>query len=865
MAQTIKFEYELDRSATRPLTDSWKESKSNSRVRILVKVEGAETDRVDWSPDMDFIRREVDEQGNEDFFIEDGGDSVITSDLKSLQSMFERAGIRAAIMLGRTVGFEGPDGQNYVDGDPYPKEADPNQEGEDPTPANAPTEDEEEGGIIEPVEAIEPIAGITPIDAGLLPTTQPTLAPLRQGVGLNDAVAPDDVATANTDRPEEKVIDNNAFNYTGSPLGLIISNSAAEFSKRNFIINQGNSAEGGKTLSPNPLNTDLAASELHQDSVYDISTNNIIDKLSAYPSLALKWADFAYCRDFGVYPNNRLVVCRRFSSPQTDDLTFVKDSSGPISTIVTWIDDTANLLEFSFGEEWTDAGVSFIELLNEVGDDMGMKFAKLGDIFARAVNLVPMPGATELLQRRILEKLGVIGDSTTSEMIPSGTPNLIKESRQRKLIKEDSPGSGLVGKFNIKVKCAWEQKFISGVDPTLIYYEILHTILSFGGSQAVFYLGKKSNLGGLGKLLDRFSKPGGVIDVIKEVMNAFKDEIVAVADKITKAIKELFNGENPPKDAEVDQNDADAVKQAEEDAKAADQEAEKQRQKTLNDAVGQVESIVTSFVETIVKKYRVRALGIVTSLTGLPSTPWHVTIGNPLRPILSSGDMECSNVSVNLGPQLSFNDLPSYIECEFTLTSARNLGIDEIMSKLNCGSIRISDEAPSFWNFYDDKPKTVPEQPATQSATQSTTADVANTEGPSGPLSNEVLDALPNVEGQGVLTPEAAIEIAAQSKVGNEITTNGVSLNPDPNSAEVLLGKVEPPLGDEYTVKAGDSISKIAKNKLGPNASQSEILAETKRIIALNNNKNPLEVDGIVNTNSQSDPDFIRPGDKLFI
>ncbi len=86
MGQTIKFEYELDRSATRPLTDSWKESKSNSRIRILVKVEGAETDRVDWSPDDDFIRREVDEDGDEDFLIEDGGDSVITSDLKSLQS-----------------------------------------------------------------------------------------------------------------------------------------------------------------------------------------------------------------------------------------------------------------------------------------------------------------------------------------------------------------------------------------------------------------------------------------------------------------------------------------------------------------------------------------------------------------------------------------------------------------------------------------------------------------------------------------------------------------------------------------------------------------------------------------------------------
>ncbi len=329
----------------------------------------------------------------------------------------------------------------------------------------------------------------------------------------------------------------------------------------------------------------------------------------------------------------------------------------------------------------------------------------------------------------------------------------------------------------------------------------------------------------------------------------------------------MFNGENPPKDKEVDQNDEAAVKQAEEDAKAADEKAEQERNKLLNEAVGQVENIVSSFVETIVKKYRVRALGIVTSLTGLPSTPWHVTIGNPLRPILSSGDMECSDVNVNLGPQLSFNDLPSYIECEFTLKSARNLGTDEIMSKLNCGSIRISTEAPSFWNFYDDTPKktteTQTQDPVT--ATQSTTPEVSNTEGPVGPYSNEVLDAVGTVEGQGVLTPEAAIEIAAQSKVGNEITTNGVSLNPDPNSAEVLLGKVEPPIGEEYTVKAGDSISKIAKNKLGPNASQSEIVAETKRIIALNKNKNPLEVDGIVNTNSQSDPDFIRPGDKLFI
>jgi len=472
-----------------------------------------------------------------------------------------------------------------------------------------------------------------------------------------------------------------------------------------------------------------------------------------------------------------------------------------------------------------------------------------------------------LFQRKILAKLGIIGDPDTAEILPSGTPNLIKEARQRKLMKDDTPGSGLIGKFNIKVKCAWEQKFISGVDPTIIYYEILQTILSFGGSQAVFYLGKKSNLTGLGKFLDEFSRPGGAIAKIKELVKAFKEELDLVVGQIKSEITKLFNGENPAKDEEVDPENQQAVDDAKKKADEANAKAEQERQTNLNKATAVVDKIVQGLVDSLVKKYRVRVLGIVSALTGAPSTPWHVTIGNPLRPILSSGDMECSDVQVNLGPQLSFNDLPSYIECEFTLKSARNLGIDEIMEKLNCGSIRVHEEVPSFWNFLEDPPTPNPESTSkdTTGVTASTTPDPGETEGLIGPYSPEVLDNMETQDGQGVLSPEGALELGTQTKVGNDIAANGQSINPDPNSVEALLGKVENLPGDEYTVKAGDSISKIARNKLGPNASNSEILAETKRIISLNKNKNPLEVDGIVNTNSQSDPDFIKPGDKLFI
>jgi hypothetical protein len=55
-------------------------------------------------------------------------------------------------------------------------------------------------------------------------------------------------------------------------------------------------------------------------------------------------------------------------------------------------------------------------------------------------------------------------------------------------------------------------------------------------------------------------------------------------------------------------------------------------------------------------------------MTGTPSTPWHITIGNPKRPIFSSGDMYIQDdVKVDLGPILQFNDLPSSIKCELHL------------------------------------------------------------------------------------------------------------------------------------------------------------------------------------------------------
>jgi len=96
----------------------------------------------------------------------------------------------------------------------------------------------------------------------------------------------------------------------------------------------------------------------------------------------------------------------------------------------------------------------------------------------------------------------------------------------------------------------------------------------------------------------------------------------------------------------------------------------------------------------IIGKYKIRLMGITNALTGSPSTPWHITIGNPKKPVFSSGDMLLKTVDLELGKVLAFNDLPSTIKISLKFENARPLGAQEIFNRLNTGRgrsyIRIS-------------------------------------------------------------------------------------------------------------------------------------------------------------------------------
>jgi len=430
---------------------------------------------------------------------------------------------------------------------------------------------------------------------------------------------------------------------------------------------------------------------LHNNDVYDTSILNIVEKTAA-SAASLRPSDFAYLKNLGVYPNNRLIVCRRFAGPQIDNIFGIK--SNPTVVLISWRIPGEDFLDISFGEQWEPAQADFTEIINGIGQDI-LKMSPLGGAGGEMFSAIPLPGWSETLTRIVLAKIGVYEKNAGGDRLPAGNPNLIKEAKRRKTVAQGEAGSGLDCKVQIKVTVEYEQKFISGIDPTIVYMDILQNALRFGTSPSDNY-GLRGEWG-----TDIIAAAKNPKLLLRKVVTALKDAVKEVKDTVVnffkqfkaeaeaeekEAYKAKWQADNPdqtpaeeseaPKDPAVAQNELDEKIKAAKDAREG-------------------ESAFTKFFETIgsaisktINKYEEAVKGVVYALTGMASTPWHVTIGNPLRPIFCSGDMYTTTVQLTMGSTLAFNDLPANIKIDFTLENARPWGLQEIMAKFNTGNIR---------------------------------------------------------------------------------------------------------------------------------------------------------------------------------
>jgi hypothetical protein len=418
----------------------------------------------------------------------------------------------------------------------------------------------------------------------------------------------------------------------------------------------------------------------HSSDIYDISTSSIIKWSQQYNSCKLNAADFAYLKNIGVYPNNRLIIARRFPGPVGNDLTAIQEA--PLATLISWVPEDNDFFEISFGEDWTSAKASFETILNDMGGDLSLSgdnkvgMGKLGSIASGGFGAIPLPGLMEGLQYKLFQELGIVDKNQNDFIIPTGDPNLIRQAKQRSTLGKGEAGSGLKCDFQIKMVVEYEQKFINGVDPTIVYFDIIANALSFATSESRFQL-NHNFFAGSNSILN--SLISGNRERIIEGLNKILENLKKVLDPYIGKLTQSLSGNKTTGKNTTNQNN--------EPSNTDNVSANK-----IN-----IDNFIKNTLGAVIGKYKVALIGVLNSLTGMHSTPWHITIGNPKRPYFSSGDMLVEDLRMSMGPVLGFNDLPSNIKLEVTLKPARNIGADEIFNRFNIGIGRTYERDPDLF------------------------------------------------------------------------------------------------------------------------------------------------------------------------
>lgn len=367
-------------------------------------------------------------------------------------------------------------------------------------------------------------------------------------------------------------------------------------------------------------------------------------------SIKLKYSDFAYLKKLGVYPSNRMIVARRFPVGVGDDLLSYKNS--PLSVVPSWIEDGKNFVDITFNEVWNP--VTSVDLAGSTGKGLegwNFKSDKVKEFLDKGAGIFTLPGFTEWLQYYLFEKIGITNQNNLN-LLPTGNPNIIRKSMTRPVFESGAEFSGLNYTFTIDINNEYEIKYIDGVDPTLIYFDIISNLLSFGTSESQFQFDGRFSQKAR-EIIDNLSS--GDFNTVMQQLGDLLGGLLTTTAAIAKTVKEFVLG-------------------------------------TLN-VDGKSQTPTEALLSSQIKKYRIKFLGIINALTGSPSGIYHVTIGNPLRPLFASGDLVPEGpMKITLGSELGYNNLPTTIKFSCKLKNARPCGLQEIYKKFSPAPIRQAED-----------------------------------------------------------------------------------------------------------------------------------------------------------------------------
>ena len=394
-----------------------------------------------------------------------------------------------------------------------------------------------------------------------------------------------------------------------------------------------------------------------------LSLNNLISWSEKYPSLQLRYQDFVYCKKLGYFPNNRLIILRRFKGGVPDNLFDYYNTSTskvqytqPLATMITWLEPNEEIMEMSFNEVWEDHHDSFLNVLKNSKEKMIPKPAKKGsgsgnESDAGLSNTFEDLATALTLQGLLKNNKDLIKENgvpyTRSDI---GNPNLVTEASKRK-----TNGEGLESEIRFTLKFEYEMRYINKIDPGIAMLDLLANAMRMGTSESEF----RYNI--------PFLKNN---DTLKALING---DIAKFTQTFTVNIQNLTKSLSNTLSSFITNNTSITTLS----------------NTSTNDVATAIKAVATDALAYIISRYREDLKAALAADTGLPSGIFHLTVGNPKSPFISCGDLIISNSKLKLGKELGYNDFPNSFEVEYDLRSSRTRGRQEISRIFNAGRGRL--------------------------------------------------------------------------------------------------------------------------------------------------------------------------------
>lgn len=417
------------------------------------------------------------------------------------------------------------------------------------------------------------------------------------------------------------------INYRGNPLDL---------SEHGFDVKSGRYRKIDPLSLINPTATQII---------------EITGKIGNNYAYRYQYSDFALTRFFGKIPNSMLITLRRFAYPCADDIItpkglnaagteMVEIQQPDIARAVTWLGEAAGnplseILKFSHGFNYKDATAQVQELQSKQQAASGTFGGIVESNRFLSAGANAAAGRDAISANANKQNAGFDSFSNTYPNHVFGPLNVIKD-----MVVRDQ---GLKFEQAFSLRFEYELKSFEGVNPKVMMLDQLANILALTYNNAPFWGGSvryigdgavAKPLGDLGKL--RSGDYGGFLgSIISDMGNMFQDVLNPAS------FKNLANN------------------------------------KFLNNLIG------GSLMEMFNTPQGGQA--VASLLTGDPTGQWHLTVGNPLNPMMVVGNLVMEDCEITFEGANTIHDFPERLVAVIKLKPGRPRDKAEIESMFNTG------------------------------------------------------------------------------------------------------------------------------------------------------------------------------------